>query len=81
MEPEGILKGWQRTVRITPAMMKAEKITRIVSANPPSFLFAVVTLIRLSSFRFSARDLVAVATGARNEAPGPSPQLRYFRSR
>src|SRR5580704_5681408 len=45
-----MLKGWNRKVRMTSAMMRALKSTRIVSAMPPSFfLVPVCTLIGPSS--------------------------------
>src|SRR5262249_47606583 len=48
MEPEGMLKGWNRNVRMTTAMISAWKMTRMVSAKPPSRrLRALDTLVGL----------------------------------
>src|SRR5438270_3074867 len=39
IEPDGILKGWNRSVRTTSAMSSAWTITLTVSAKPPSSFF------------------------------------------
>src|ERR1700730_8075441 len=43
-----MLKGWNRKVRMTSAMISACAITRMVSAKAPSWRFSVDTLIGLS---------------------------------
>src|SRR5260370_9895142 len=64
IEPDGMLNGWNKKVRITSAMMSACTITRAVSAMPPSLRFVPrVTLICLSIVPFVAPR--ALLTGGR----------------
>src|SRR5690349_4767859 len=66
MEPDGMLNGWNRNVRITSAMMRAWTITRTVSARPPSLRFCSLdTLMGLSSV--VAGDLVSLGRRPRNQ--------------
>src|SRR5579862_6161363 len=55
-----MLKGWNKKVRITTAIISACTITRITSASPPSFRFApVCTLMRLLSHSAGENRLCA----------------------
>jgi hypothetical protein len=53
MEPDGILKGWNRKVRITSAINRAWMMTRMVSPKPLSDFVPDVTLI---AFPIPRRD-------------------------
>src|SRR5215510_6967945 len=69
MEPEGMLKGWNKKVRMTSAMINAWMITRMVSPMPPSLRFApVVTLIASDPCDFfRARAVLTLGAARRNE--------------
>jgi hypothetical protein len=74
-----MLKGWNRKVRMTSAMISAWKTTRIVSATPLSCRFwSVDTLICLSFLGGCARmALLSVGGSCRAAARNWGQQLRW----
>ena len=67
-----MLKGWNRNVRISSAMISAWMMTRTVSVTPPSLRFSSLdTLIGLLVSHLSPWD-GTVRRAAADHAPAPS---------